>query len=112
MSNKCDDRTTEELTFTILVDPPGRNEMASDELLFTLKAWADLLQSIDPDQPADERILGNFCRALYPSLWLITKELMYRIDLPDLDEAVRKQIAEEWQKTHPHQGPELVGGAA
>jgi len=81
-------------------------------LLYTLKAWADLLQSIDPDQPPNERILGNFCRALHPSLWLITKELMYRIDLPDLDEVVRKQIAEEWQKTHPHQGPELVGGAS
>ena len=105
--------TNEKLSFTILIDPPGdSDEMPSDELLYTLKAWADLLQSIDPDQPPNERILGNFCRALHPSLWLITKELMRRIDLPDLDEVVRKQIAEEWQKTHPHQGPELVEGAS
>ena len=105
--------THEKLSYTILIDPPeSSNEMPSDELLYTLKAWADLLQSIDPDQPPNERILGNFCRALHPSLWLITKELMYRIDLPDLDEVVRKQIAEEWQKAHPHQGLEQPGGAS
>ncbi len=105
--------TDEKLSYTILIDPPGRSdEMPSDELLYTLKAWADLLQNIHPDYPADEKILGNFCRALHPSLWLITKELMYRIDLPDLDEVVRKQIAEEWLKTHPHQGLESVGGAS
>ncbi len=105
--------TDEKLSYTILIDPPDdSDEMCSDELLFTLKAWADLLRSINPDEPADDRILGNFCRALHPSLWLITKELMHRIDLPDLDKVVRKQIAEEWQKTHPHQGPESVGGAS
>ena len=104
--------TNEKLSFTILIDPPeGSNEMPSNELLFTLKAWADLLQSIEPDQPVNDRILGNFCRALHPSLWLITKELMRRIDLPALNKVVRQQIAEEWQKSNPHQGPELVGGA-
>ncbi len=104
--------TNEKLSYTILIDPPGRSgELCSDELRFTLRAWADLLRSINPDQPADAEILGNFCRALHPSLWLVTKELMHRIDLPDLDKVVRKQIAEEWQKTHPHQGLESVGGA-
>lgn len=53
---------TETPSFTLLIDPPGRDyEKTSAALLYTLAAWAELIDDINPHDPVNDigELLGS-----------------------------------------------------
>lgn len=86
---------TETPSFTLLIDPPGRDyEKTSAALLYTLAAWAELIDDINPHDPVNEEILGHLCSAMGPSLLVIAEQLTSSIvDNSDLTDKVADLIS-------------------
>ncbi len=71
---------TETPSFTLLIDPPDcPYEKSSTALLYALEAWAKLIEDVNPGAPVNDDILGHLCRAMEPSLLLITEQLTGRM---------------------------------
>ena len=90
--------TDEKLSYTIMVDPAGLDwEKTTPGLLFAVQSWAKMLGHMNPEE--DDRgddSLEDLLRVMWPSLRLISDELISRMDPGrHLVKQVREQIAGE-----------------